>query len=371
MAIRKKFKAYCNENYLRFNLTEDQVWKNFDLEFGQKRTDELNQLFVDRYKNPNYGNPYNFCKNFKETSILMYFQSDFFLENSIKILELFKKIKCDQVLELGSYNGILLNYIANLYPSVNFTGIDLESKIVEFAKERFKKNNLSFFSLDYKNSSKLKKKFDFIFTLFGIEDIPKDTKLDKFNIRDNKDYSLKYNYFDNFFKNIASIIHENALFCPLIRIPNLNCLLSFLDASSDNKWILKDNKIDCVESRNSSDERERIPYFLLEYNPNSNPNDKIDLNNFFEITNDYRKQDSLIDVFLYQKNKSNFIDLIKNDKIFYSDDQNTLFYEIYKNLGTYMMFMWATNSFANYQEYKSEEELKESFFDLTGKSLEL
>ena len=65
MAIRKKFKAYCNENYLRFNLTEDQIWKNFDLEFGQERTDELNQLFVDRYKNPNLGNPYSFCKNFK------------------------------------------------------------------------------------------------------------------------------------------------------------------------------------------------------------------------------------------------------------------------------------------------------------------
>ena len=36
--------------------------------------------------------PYNFCKNFRETSTLMYFQSDF-LENSIKILELFKKLK--------------------------------------------------------------------------------------------------------------------------------------------------------------------------------------------------------------------------------------------------------------------------------------
>ena len=73
-----------------------------------------------------------FCKNFRETSTLMYFQSDFFLENSIKILELFENIKCDQVLELGSYNGILLNYIANLYPSVNFTGIDIENKIMPF-----------------------------------------------------------------------------------------------------------------------------------------------------------------------------------------------------------------------------------------------
>ena len=42
MAIRKKFKAYCNENYLRFNLTEDQIWKNFDLNLDKK--EQMNSI---------------------------------------------------------------------------------------------------------------------------------------------------------------------------------------------------------------------------------------------------------------------------------------------------------------------------------------
>ena len=65
MKSRKKYKSYCNENYLRFNLTEDQIWRNFYKEFGEERAEELNQLFVDRYKDSPKGNPYNFCKNFR------------------------------------------------------------------------------------------------------------------------------------------------------------------------------------------------------------------------------------------------------------------------------------------------------------------
>lgn len=44
MNLKKEYKKYYNENFLRFNLDEDQVWKNFDKEFGEERTDELNQL---------------------------------------------------------------------------------------------------------------------------------------------------------------------------------------------------------------------------------------------------------------------------------------------------------------------------------------
>ena len=50
-----------------------KFWKKFDLEFGDKRTDELSRLFKERYENPEKNlNPYKFCKNFKETSVLMF-----------------------------------------------------------------------------------------------------------------------------------------------------------------------------------------------------------------------------------------------------------------------------------------------------------
>ena len=58
-------------------------------------------------------------------------------------------------------------------------------------------------------------------------------------------------------------------------------------------------------------------------------------------------------------------------EIFYEGDQNTLYYKIYKRLGTYMMFLWTTNGFSNYKEYNNLEELKDSFLELTSKQLDL
>jgi len=372
MINRKKYKKYCNENYIRFNLNDEQIWKKFDVEFGQSRTDELSLLFKERYENPEKKiNPYKFCKNFRETSVLMYFQSDFFLENSIKVLEKLEEIKPRKTLELGSYNGILLNYIAENYPDQNFTGIDLENKIIEFAKQRFKKNNLSYFPLDYKNLFNLKDKYDFIFTLFGIEDIPNKIKFDTYKIRDNKNYFSKYDFFNLFFKNLDSVREEKTIFFPLIRIQNLNCLLAFLDAATNNQWILKHNKINFVETRNFHNEMERIPSFLLEYNSKNKINNKIDLDLFFKITNEYRKEDGLINIFDYEKNKSNFNDLLKEDKIFYKDDQNTLYYKIYKRLDIYMIFLWATNGLSHYQEYPNLKKLEISFSELTNRPLKI
>ena len=301
----------------------------------------------------------------------MYFQSDFFLENSIKVLDILEEIKPRKTLELGCYNGILLNYIADNYPDQNFTGIDIENKIIEFAKQRFKKNNLNYFPLEYKNLSNLKDKYDFIFTLFGVEDIPSKIKFDTYKIRNNKNYLSKYDFFNLFFENLKSIREEGTIFFPLIRITDLNCLLAFLDASVNNQWILKDDKINYVKSRNFDNEMESIPSFLLKYNSVNKINEKIDLDYFFKITNEYRKKDNLIDIFNYEKNKSKFNDLLKKDEIYYEDDQNTLYYEIYRKLGTYMMFLWATNGLTNYQEYDNLEKLEMSFSELTNKPLEI
>ena len=372
MINRKKYKKYCNENYIRFNLNDGQIWKKFDVEFGEKRTDELSNLFKERYENPDKKlNPYKFCKDFRETSVLMYFQSDFFLENSIKALKNIEEIKPSKILELGCYNGILLNYMAENYPNQNFTGIDKESQIIEFAKQKFKKNNLNYFPFEYRNLFKLNNTYDFIFTLFGIEEIPSMIKFDTYKIRNNKNYFSKYNFFNLFFKDLNLVREEGAIFSPLIRIPNLNCLLSFLDAAANNQWKLKNNKIDFIEARNHHNEIERIPSFLLEYNSENKKNNKIDLDFFFKISSDYRKEDELIDIFNYEKNRSNFNDLLKEDKIFYKDDQNTLHYKIYKRLGTYMMFLWDTNGLSNYQEYQNLEKLEISFFELTNQTLKI
>jgi SAM-dependent methyltransferase len=369
MVNKKKYKKYCNENYLRFNLDNDRTWQLFIKEFGEERTDKLNQLFADRFDNPEKGNPYSFCENFRESSCLMYFQSDFFYENSIKLLETVESLKPRKTLELGCYNGILLNYLAELYTGEKFIGIDVEEKIVGFANERFKRDNLDFLTLDYKDIFTLNNKFDFIFTLFGVESIPSGIKSDTYKIRNNTSYLAIHKYFDNFFKYLKPVVEDKSNFLPLIRIKDLEDLLAFLDAGKKNNWSLKDNKIDFVKSGNIHRMNERIPSFLLEYDTEGN-SEEINLDNFFEITKEYRDEDNLRDVYSYQKNKSKFTDKIKEDSIYYEDDGNTMRYEIYKNLGIFMMFLWSTNGFSIYREFDNKNDLEESFTLYTKRYLD-
>ena len=67
MTYKKKYKKYCNENYLRFNLDDNQALQHFIKEFGEERTEKLKQLFNERDNR----NSYNFCENFKESSCLI------------------------------------------------------------------------------------------------------------------------------------------------------------------------------------------------------------------------------------------------------------------------------------------------------------
>ena len=372
MNLRKSYKQYCNENYIRFNLDHEQIWKHFEKEFGVERTERLSQIFEDRFENPEKKiSVYDFCENFRETSVLMFFQSDFFLENSLKVIEFIENTKPKNVLELGSYNGILLNYLSNKNDEINFTGIDIEEKIINFAKEKFVKNNLKFIPISYEKLSKHEKKYDTIFSIFGVENIPSDIKYDKFDIRDNKNYFTKLNFFKEFFNNIKDVCQDKTTFLPLLRLPDLVTLLAFLDASYEYNWRLKGNEIEVIKSRNFHNEIENIPAFELEYKLENTSNNIIDIDHFLEITKNCRPKDNIRDVNSYIKNKDKFNKTIKEDKIFYEDDQNTLHYIINKNLGNYMMFLWATNGFSNYEEYNDLEDLKNSFNELTGKSLEL
>ena len=365
MVNKKKYKRYCNENYLRFNLDNDRTWQLFIKEFGEERTNKLNHLLNDSDNSKSY----NFCENFRESSCLMYFQSDFFYENSIKLLETVESLKPRKTLELGCYNGILLNYLAELYTTEKFVGIDVQEKIVGFAKEKFKRSNLDFIALDYKDIFTLNNKFDFIFTLFGVESIPRGIKYDTYKIRNNKSYLAIHKYFDNFFKHLKPVVEDKSNFLPLIRIKDLEDLLAFLDAGKKNNWSLKDNKIDFVKSGNIHRMNERIPSFLLQYNTEEN-SEEMDLDNFFEITKEYRDEDELRHVYSYQKNKSKFTEIIKEDSIYYEDDGNTMRYEIYKNLGIFMMFLWSTNGFSIYREFDNKNDLEESFTLYTKRYLD-
>ena len=87
----KKLKSYLNENGLRFNLNEQRIWKYIEEIFGENRARELSDIFDETYieegNAKDVNRKYQFCKSFEEATTLMYFQSDWFLKNSIIILE--------------------------------------------------------------------------------------------------------------------------------------------------------------------------------------------------------------------------------------------------------------------------------------------
>lgn len=96
----------------------------------------------------------------------------------IKLLELslgkdrLKKLK---LLDLGSSSGIIDNFIASSFEKV--IGIDIDEEAINYAKKKFKKNNLRFalgdvMKLKYANNS-----FDIVICTHIYEHVPNPTKL--------------------------------------------------------------------------------------------------------------------------------------------------------------------------------------------------
>ena len=245
--MNKKLKSYLNENGLRFNLNEQRIWKYIEKIFGDNRARELSDIFDETYaeKGKDVNRKYRFCKSLEEATTLMYFQSDWFLKNSNIILDDILKKKPTSVLELGCYTGIFLNYLSTI-ENISSTGVDLEENLISFGNEKFNNNKLKLVNLDYKNLDKLNIKFDYIFTNFGLENIP-DPKFDNYKTRENQNYIARLKYFNEFFSYINTVSSNNTEFLCIARIPTLECILAIVDASHKNGWTWLSSDFEYIE----------------------------------------------------------------------------------------------------------------------------
>ena len=245
----RKLKSYLNENGLRFNLNEQRIWKYIDDTFGEIRAQELSNIFDEAYiekgKAKDVNKKYQFCKSFEEATTLMYFQSDWFIKNSNIILEDILKNKPKSVLELGCYTGVFANYLSSI-ENIHTTGVDIEENLINFGKEKFNDDKLKLINLDYKNLDKLNIKFDYIFTNFGLENIP-DSKFDNYKIRKNQCYISRLKYFEQFFNYINTVSADEAQFLCIARIPTIDCLLAIIDASHKNGWTWVSSEFNYIE----------------------------------------------------------------------------------------------------------------------------
>ncbi len=355
----KKLKSYLNENNLRFNLKEPRIWKYIEEIFGENRAKELSDIFDETYvekKTKDVNKKYQFCKSFEEATTLMYFQSDWFLKNSNIILEDILKNKPKSILELGCYTGIFANYLSSI-ENIPTTGIDLEENLISFGKEKFKDKKLKLVNLEYKNLHKLNIKFDYIFTNFGLENIP-DPKFDNYKIRENQNYITRLKYFDEFFTYINSVSTDKTEFLCIARIPTSECILAIVDASHKNGWTWLSTDFNYIEHNG-----ERIPQLKFIKKQTS----VIDINLFINELIKFidKESDEFFQITLFEKEKSNLI-LLNKDSYKYEETSDQLFYEIYKSDNLYALLAWTTLGYFKYKKFVHKEKLINLFEEEFG-----
>ena len=357
----KKLKSYLNKNGLRFNLNEQRIWKYIEEVFGENRARELSDIFDETYveqgKAKDVNRKYQFCKSFEEATTLMFFQSDWFLKNSNIIQEDILTTKPKNILELGCYTGIFSNYLTNILENSNITGIDIENNLINFGKNKFNNEKLNLICIDYKELKKLNKKYDYIFTNFGIEEIP-NPKFDTYKIRENNNYKSRLEYFSNFFLYLNEVAEENTKFFCLARISSIECLLSMVDAAHSIGWKWISDDLEYINHEN-----EYIPKLSF----SKTKSEKIDLEKFINETLKLKNEDNNE---LFQKSKFENeklkLKLLNKDSYKYEQTNDELFYEIYKKDDLYILFAWTALGYFRYKKFTTKEKLVELFIEETG-----
>ena len=356
----KKLKYYLNENGLRFNLNEQRIWKYIEEIFGENRARELSDIFEETYiekgKAKDVNRKYQFCKSFEEATTLMYFQSDWFFKNSIIIVEDILKNKPKSVLELGCYTGVFANYLSTI-ENITTTGVDIEENLISFGKEKFKDNKLKLVNLGYKNLDKLNIKFDYIFTNFGIENIP-DPKFDTYKIRKNQNYISRLKYFEEFFTYLNTVSTNETKFLCVARIPTIDCILAIVDASHKNGWTWVSSEFNYIKHNS-----EMIPQFKFI----KKQNNLIDINLFINEFLKFKDEESnkYFQITLFEKEKPNSV-LLNTDSYKYEQTNDELFYEIYKLDNIFALLAWTTLGYFKYKKFDKKEELVNFFQEEFG-----
>lgn len=352
----KHLKNYLSENGLRFQINEEKVWGYIETTFGRERAKELSQIFEETYisegRSIETNKKYKFCFSFEEATTLMYFQSDWFLKNSNIIFNSLLRSNPKSILELGCYTGIFSNYISEIFNNSNITGVDIEKNLISFGNNKYKKNNLKLIELDYQNLSNLNTKFDYIFTNFGLENIP-GTKRQTYKVRENNDYKKKLIYFSNLFSYLNSVSNDNTEFLCIARIPNIECILTIVDGAQSQGWEWLTDDFEYIHLN-----AEYVP--KLRFRKKST--NKISLENF---SREFKKlkvnENNSIDLILqYEKQKDN-LELINQGSVKYHESNDELFYEIYNEKDLIVVFVWTTLGRIDFKKFKNKNELDDFF----------
>jgi len=254
------FKKYCNSIGMRFNLNINRL-RTREKEILKDRFDEFDKEQIERSKVTNgekfsheyfekkifngieymsdktYGYPINY-----EESIL-FMHPDRFFASSSEIIKQIEDLKPKKVLDLGCYNAVLLSFLAQEFPAIQFFGIDREREILSFAQKKFNLSNLHLIGADYENTKDIKSyDCDLIYSCFGYHVDNKFEKYDKPFIRDNLIYNQLKKEYKKFFEFVNTQCSPNTVFIPIISIGTFEDYVAFIDAATENNWNLNFDK---------------------------------------------------------------------------------------------------------------------------------
>jgi len=154
---------------------------------------------------------------------------------------------------------------------------------------------------------------------------------------------------------------ERAIFSCCVRIPRLQTLLSFIDASHTFGWTWLNEKLNGISAYSAT-----IPYLVFEKKKSK----KMKLSEFFQAIGDHFGQEDYKYAYNYEFNKNKFFNKLIKDSHTFSDTGHTLYFEVNANNDLFNLFMWSTSGFINYKESRNPEDIKSYFTEVTKGKLE-
>lgn len=97
------------------------------------------------------------------------YHPDGYYAQPLAVAEQIEQLNAQKVLEVGCGKGFNSCFLAQKYPQIQFTGVDLTPKHLQIAKRKAQKNNISNLSLEFGNFNQLDVPDQSFDVVFGIE----------------------------------------------------------------------------------------------------------------------------------------------------------------------------------------------------------
>lgn len=205
---------------------------------------------------------YRLPKTLQQAHLLMSHDRDRYVTAFDWIRDRVRGVTPQRILEVGCGSGILLRYLAESYPNIEYSGVDIEANLIEAAPAH---HNVTLLAADYR-SAPLSADHDMVICNFGfdLDRFPPSTKPhsieqigeSKFCPGCSEDFAHE---FGEYFKAWRQYATADASLLLVGRIRHFGDLRAIFLAAKEAGWAVDLGTSTVLEIRNADKERERFP----------------------------------------------------------------------------------------------------------------